>query len=154
MQDTADFLLKSAIRRTHPDTGWSVTKEGFGVWSQKESRQTSAYWKGSCFSSPGNGCHLAPRAKCVAFLFSELLEVLFQIKSSEVSILIINSIFKKMKLPTSPQVWNGKSSPPQPMGGTVNSQSEPLHKYRPRCSELLSPQYESLKPRDKGKKLY
>ena len=93
LQDTADFLLKSAIRRTHPDTGWSVTKEGFGVWSQKESREISAYWKGSCFSSPGNGCHLAPWAKCVGFLFSELLEVLFQIKSSEVSILIINPIF-------------------------------------------------------------
>ena len=93
LQETVDFLLKSAIRRTHPDTGWSVTNEGFGVWSQKESRETSAYRKGSCFSSPGNGCPLAPWAKCVGFLFSELLDVLFQVKSSEVSIVMINSFF-------------------------------------------------------------
>ena len=122
LQDTVYFLLKSAIRRTHPDTGWSVTNEGFGVWSQKESRETSAYWKGSCFSSPGNGCHLAPKAKCVSVLFSELLEVLFQVKSSEVSKVVIDSIFKRLNCPPAPSMgWKEQPTPAPGWKGSVPS---------------------------------
>ena len=47
-----------------------------------------------------------------------------------------------------------RAAHPSPWVERVSSQSESLHKYQPRFSELLSPQYESLKPRHKGKKLH
>ena len=54
-------------------------------------------------------------------------------------------------MPTSPEYGMERAAHPSPWVERVISQSESPHKYQPRFSELLSPQNESLKTRDKGK---